>query len=61
MKDKLKPSAKSLKEEKCKERIARWLYRRDKDDGKMVGTFRENGRFYKKEAKKILAIIWRCK
>lgn len=44
-----------------KEKIARWLWRRDKNEGQMVGTFEEHKDHWMKEANKIISISMRMK
>ncbi len=39
------------------EKVGRWLWRRDANDGQMVGDYIGNETHWRKEAKKILRII----
>jgi hypothetical protein len=39
------------------QRLARWLWRRDADQGQMVGSEGENQRYWNSEARKILKIV----
>ena len=39
------------------ERVARWLWRREANEGQMVGNFKEQEKYYIKEAKKIIRMV----
>ena len=39
------------------EKIGRWLWRRDANEGQMVGDYKEHETHWRKESKKIIKII----
>ena len=47
--------------EKAITRLGKYLYRKDRDEGRMVGEYFDDERYWKNEARKIVRIVrWRA-